>query len=70
VSCFVVLSEAKNLASVFVYEKKPPEILRFAQHDNVLSFSAACQNENRAERGANGRFRAGWHVVAAGLAVR
>jgi hypothetical protein len=42
VPSFVILSEAKNLSSVCVYETNEPEILRFAQNDNVLSFSAAC----------------------------
>jgi hypothetical protein len=40
VLCFVTLSEAKNLASIDVCEKEQREILRFAQNDNVLSFSA------------------------------
>jgi hypothetical protein len=41
-SCFVILSEAKNLSSIQVQEKKQGEILRFAQNDSALSFSAPC----------------------------
>jgi hypothetical protein len=37
----VILSEAKNLSSISVQEKKQGEILRFAQNDSVLCFSAA-----------------------------
>jgi hypothetical protein len=33
-------SEAKNLSSIYVYENKPREILRFAQNDSFVSFSA------------------------------
>jgi hypothetical protein len=40
-SCSVILSEAKNLSSIYVWEKKHGEILRFAQNDRVLGFSAA-----------------------------
>jgi len=40
-SCFVILSEAKNLSSIEVLETKQGEILRFAQNDSALSFSAA-----------------------------
>jgi len=32
----VILSEAKNLSSIQVNEKKQREILRFAQNDSVL----------------------------------
>ena len=39
----VILSEAKNLSSIEVQENKQREILRFAQNDSVLSFSAACK---------------------------
>jgi hypothetical protein len=40
-TCFVILSEAKNLSSTYVSENKPREILRFAENDSVLSFSVA-----------------------------
>jgi hypothetical protein len=33
---FVILSEAKNLSSIYVQAKKEGEILRFAQNDTVL----------------------------------
>jgi hypothetical protein len=39
----VILSEAKNPSSIQAQEKKPREILRFAQNDNALGFSAACK---------------------------
>jgi hypothetical protein len=42
-TCSVILSEAKNLSSIQVQEKKQREILRFAQNDSVLSFSATCE---------------------------
>jgi hypothetical protein len=41
-TCAVILSEAKNLSSIYVWENKQREILRFAQNDSVLSFSAGC----------------------------
>jgi hypothetical protein len=37
--CSVILSEAKNLSSIYLEENKQREILRFAQNDSVLSFS-------------------------------
>jgi hypothetical protein len=43
-SRFVILSEAKNLTSIQVQEKKQGEILRFAQNDSALSFSVACSD--------------------------
>jgi len=39
----VILSEAKNLSSIEVQANKPREILRFAQNDKFLNFSAACE---------------------------
>jgi hypothetical protein len=33
---FVILSEAKNLSSVFANKEKEREILRFAQNDKIL----------------------------------
>jgi hypothetical protein len=41
-SSSVILSEAKNLSSIQVQAKKQGGILRFAQNDKVLCFSAAC----------------------------
>jgi hypothetical protein len=41
-SCFVILSEAKNLSLFLCLYLNRREILRFAQNDSVLSFSAAC----------------------------
>jgi hypothetical protein len=41
-SCSVILSEAKNLSSIYVSENKPGEILRFAQNDSVFNFSVVC----------------------------
>jgi len=37
-SCIVILSEAKNLSSIYASENKPREILRFAQNDSVFIF--------------------------------
>jgi hypothetical protein len=39
----VILSEAKNLSSIELQDNKEKEILRFAQNDRILSFSAACE---------------------------
>jgi hypothetical protein len=41
-SCFVILSEAKNLSLFLCLYLNRREILRFAQNDSVLRFSAAC----------------------------
>jgi hypothetical protein len=41
-TCSVILSEAKNLCLFVLSCLNRREILRFAQNDNVLSFSAAC----------------------------
>jgi hypothetical protein len=38
---FVILSEAKNLSSIYVLAQEQREILRFAQDDSVLNFFAA-----------------------------
>jgi hypothetical protein len=38
----VILSEAKNLSLFVLLHLNRREILRFAQNDSVLSFSAAC----------------------------
>jgi hypothetical protein len=38
----VILSEAKNPSSIQLQESKEREILRFAQNDRILSFSAGC----------------------------
>jgi hypothetical protein len=40
-SCFVILSEAKNLSLFLILHLNRREILRFAQNDSALSFSAA-----------------------------
>ena len=39
----VILSEAKNLSLFVPLSVNRREILRFAQNDSVLSFSAACR---------------------------
>jgi hypothetical protein len=39
---FVIPGEARNLSSISVQANKAGEILRFAQNDNFLSFSALC----------------------------
>jgi hypothetical protein len=41
--CFVILSEAKNLSLFLFLYLNRREILRFAQNDRVLIFSAACE---------------------------
>jgi hypothetical protein len=40
--CSIILSEAKNLSLFLFLYLNRREILRFAQNDRVLSFSAAC----------------------------
>jgi len=42
----VILSAAKNLASISVRARTPGEILRCAQNDNLMDFSAAPRPAN------------------------
>jgi hypothetical protein len=41
--CAVILSEAKNLSLFLFFSLNRREILRFAQNDSSLSFSAASE---------------------------